>query len=154
LYRDKFILLPRFAGVLMLGVFSINSYIGLKDVALSKLQPAHEGANFLIAVIDLAAASLLLSYAQGKPVWIMMAGIVWPAVYFLSLAADIQSKLCLFTNVNCFASVQVAYEYLILGQASQGWVLWPYTFPTAIALFLLITGLSASYALLVWKYKT
>ncbi|MGH2639143.1 MAG: hypothetical protein ACRDF4_07695 [Rhabdochlamydiaceae bacterium] len=146
------ILLPRISGVLMLGVFSINSYIGLKDSVLSKLQPVHEIANFFIAVADLIAASILMSYGQGRFSLVFLSGFIWPVVFIVSLAADIETRMCLFTNVNCFASVSDAYEYLILGRASQGWKLWVYTFPTAISLLLAIIALTLVYTLGLGKH--
>ncbi len=133
----------------MLGVFSINSYIGLKDGVLAKLQPAHQGANFVMALIDLVAASILLFYGSGKRMWILLAGVAWPAAFLFFLLADVESRMCLFTNVNCFASVNDSFQYLILGNSSQGWLLWSYTIPTAIFFQLLIIGLS----LFQFKFK-
>lgn len=135
--------MPRISGVLMLGVLSLNMYIGLKDVVLFKLQPAHQAANFVIIVVDLIAASFLIYYGQGKRLWVALAGVLWPAVYLLVLLADIESRLCLFSGQNCFSSVQVAYEYLILGSVAQGWHLWPFTILTVISLLSVTLILSA-----------
>jgi hypothetical protein len=141
-------LLPRIGGVFMLGVFSVNSYIGLKDVELAQLQPLHLGGNLIMAIIDLVAASILLSYGIGKRFWILLAGAVWPAVYVISLFADVESRMCLFTGTNCFSSVEASYQYLILGQLTEGWLLWPYTILTAICLLLSTVLLSLLYAFL------
>ncbi|HVB12787.1 MAG TPA: hypothetical protein VNE86_06610 [Nitrososphaerales archaeon] len=149
LSRDSILLLPSIVGVLMLGVFSINTYIGLKDVVISQLQPSHEAANALLAIIDFLAATILIIYGNKKPFWTTLAGIVWPATFLLFILADIESKLCLFTNVNCFATVGDSYRYLIQGQAAEGWKLWQYTMETALAFLFVVIGLSLSYDLLV-----
>lgn len=139
------IIWPRLSGVLMLGVFSVNAYIGLKDTELSKLQPLHETANFVIAILDLVAASILLYYASGRRSWIFLSGVTWPLVYLLSLFADVESKMCLFSGQNCFSSVNTSFQYLILGERSQGWRLWPYSMITAIFLLSSIIALSTMY---------
>ena len=136
----------------MLGVFSINAYIGLKDVVISQLQPSHEAANALFAIIDFVAATILIIYGNRKPLWTILAGIVWPVTFILFILADIESKLCLFTNVNCFATVSDAYRYLILGQEAEGWKLWPQTMETALVFLFAIVGLSLSYDLLVRRF--
>jgi hypothetical protein len=133
----------------MLGVFSINSYIGLKDVELAKFQPLHSGGNLLMAILDLVAASILLNYGIGKRFWILLAGGVWPTAYLISLLADVESRMCLFSGTNCFATVQASYQYLILGQLNQGWLLWPFTIPTAIVLLLSTMIVSMLYSVTV-----
>jgi hypothetical protein len=129
----------------MMGVFSINAYVGIKDTALSKLQPAHETANFFLALFDVVSASILLAYGQGKTRWVFLSGVVWPAVYLLSIVADVESRLCLFSGTNCYASVGDAYRYLILGEIGEGWKLWKYTIPSAILLLVLVMVMSAVY---------
>lgn len=130
----------------MLGVFSANAYIGLKDTELSKLQPIHEAANFVIALLDLVAASILLYYAGGKKSWVLLSGVCWPLAYLSSLFVDVESRMCLFSGQNCFTSVNTSFQYLILGERSQGWQLWPYTMSTTISILLLILVLSLAYA--------
>ena len=127
----------------MLGVFSLNAYVGMKDTTMFQLQPVHQGANFIIAALDFIAAAFLLYYGQGKRIWTLLAGVVWPAVYLFLLLVDIESRLCLFTGQHCFSSVKVSFEYLILGDSSQGWVLWRFTMPSAIVLLLIILVLSS-----------
>lgn len=116
----------------MLGVFAINVYIGLYDKTLMKYNTPHVYLNWLIAIVDLVAAALLLAKPLDK-VFAPLSGIVWPIVYMLLLAVDVSTRLCLFATT-CWPSTQAAYDYLILGDASQGWVLWPYTMFTAITL--------------------
>jgi hypothetical protein len=141
--------LPPASGVLMLAIFALNAYIGLKDTVLFKLQPAHQTLNFIIAAIDLLASAFLLYYLSGNQKYgILLAGVIWPVIYLLSLLADVESRLCLFTGNNCFASVQIAYEYLILGQSAQGWILWPFTMLSVISLLFAIIILSAIYLLI------
>lgn len=130
----------------MLGVFSLNTYIGLKDTVMSKLQPMHQSANFVIATVDLVSASLLIYYGKGKRTWVLLSGVFWPIGYFLALFIDTESKLCLFSGQNCFKSVGVSFEYLILGSAAQGWLLWPYTMITVISLLTVILILSVVYS--------
>lgn len=137
----------------MLGVFSLNAYIGLKDSVLSKLQPAHQGGNFIIATVDIVSAAFLLYYGQGKRIWVLLAGVVWPMVYLFALWADVESRLCLFTGLNCFTNVQVSFEYLILGSANQGWRLWPLTMLTVILLLSATLALSLIYLLTGTSYK-
>ncbi len=131
----------------MLAVFSVNSYIGLKDTELFKLQPIHETANFILALLDLIAAAILLYYSGGRRSWILLCGVAWPFAYLLSLIVDVESRMCLFSERNCFSSVNTSFRYLILGEHSQGWELWPYTMITAIVLLLLIVAFSFVYYL-------
>lgn len=130
----------------MLGVFTLNAYIGLKDTVLFKLQPTHQGFNLIIAAIDLAASSLLIYYSAGRRTWVLLAGVVWPVVYLFSLVADVENKMCLLSGQNCFASVQVSFRYLILGRLSAGWLLWPYTMMSVILLLSLVIVLSAIHS--------
>ena len=141
-------LLPAISGVLLIGVFSLNAYIGMKDIGLSQLQPVHEAGNFLLALLDLAAAAILLAYGTGRVRWLFLSGIAFPAAYILSLVADVESRMCLFTGTNCFKTVNLSYRYLILGDASQGWELWKYTIPTAISLLLVAMCLTSVYCVL------
>lgn len=145
--RQLAFLLPQAAGVLILGVFALNTYIGSFDVELFKLQPTHQAANFAMAVFDLVAASILIAYGSGKQLWVFLAGIAWPLTFLSFLFLDVETRLCLFTGVNCFSSVSIAFQYLILGQRSQGWALWPYTILSAIVLLILAISLSTAYVL-------
>lgn len=137
------LILPRISGVLMLGIFTLNAYIGLKDTVLFKLQPTHQGLNFMIAAVDLVASSFLIYYSAGRRNWVLLAGVIWPVVYLFSLLADVESKMCLFSGQHCFTSVQVSYQYLILGRLSAGWLLWPYTMMSVILLLTLVVLFSA-----------
>lgn len=130
----------------MLGVFSLNAYVGLKDTVLSSLQPTHLGANSLIAALDIISAAFLTYYGQGKRIWVLLAGVVWPITYLLALFADIESRLCLFTGQHCFSSVQISFEYLILGNSNQGWRLWPFTILSIVCLLSITLVLSLIYS--------
>lgn len=131
----------------MIAVFSVNAYVGLKDTELFNLQPIHEAANFILALFDLVAASILLYYSGGRRFWILLSGVGWPLAYLLSLMTDVESRMCLFSEQNCFSNVYASFRYLILGDHSQGWMLWPYTMITAIALLLLVVAFSGIYYL-------
>jgi hypothetical protein len=133
-------LLPVLAGALMLGVFIINVYIGLFDKNLALYNPVHLYANWVIAIVDLAAAIVLFSKLRLNIRWTILSGILWPLVYILSLVVDIETEL---GKPNFWPTPAAAYQYLILGDASQGWVLWKYTIPTAIILLVLVAILSA-----------
>lgn len=130
----------------MLGVFTLNAYIGLKDTVLFKLQPTHQGLNFIIAAIDLVASSFLIYYSAGRRTWVLLAGVIWPVVYLFSLLADVESKMCLLSGQHCFTSVEVSFQYLILGSLSAGWLLWPYTMISVILLLSLVVVLSAIHS--------
>ncbi len=134
----------------MLGVFALNAYIGAKDTSLAQLQPAHETANSLMAFLDLVSASILLAYGRGRVRLILLSGVVWPCVFLLSLFADIETRMCLFTGTNCFASVGDSYQYLIMGSIAEGWKLWKYTIPAALILLLFAALLSTVYCIQNW----
>ncbi|MDG6908474.1 MAG: hypothetical protein JRN20_22110 [Nitrososphaerota archaeon] len=134
-------LLSRLAGCLLLGGFVITVYIGLFDSNLFTYSILHYYLNWLIAAVDLLAMVLL--FLKGRStLWVPLAGIVWPLVYFASLVLDFETRLCLGSNLNCWPSVADAYQYLILGSTAQGWTLWPYTVPLQIALMSLAVVLS------------
>ena len=137
--------LPRIAAILMLVVFAINVYIGLKDGNLYDYNLAHYYLNWLIAAVDIVAAVILFAKPLSK-LWIGLAGVAWPIVYFASLAVDISTKLCLGGS-NCWPTQYDAFRYLILGDPSEGWGLWPYTMSTAV--FLLVVMLIFSSAAVV-----
>jgi peptidoglycan/LPS O-acetylase OafA/YrhL len=134
----------------MLAVFALNAYIGTKDTGLAQLQPSHEMANSFMAFLDLVSASLLLAIGRGRVRWVLLSGVVWPVVYLLSLVADIESRMCLFTGTNCFASVADSYQFLILGSIAEGWKIWRYTIPCAIALLTATILLSAIFCIVNW----
>ncbi len=128
---------------MMLGVFLINVYIGLFDTTLFKLNQLHYYLNWGISIADLAAALILIVFYRSRFL-VLLAGVGWSAIYILSLAVDVETSLCIDTNyLNCWPSVSDAYNYLILGSQGEGWVLWPYTIRTAIALLIIIAVLSA-----------
>jgi hypothetical protein len=144
------VFLAHVAGVLLLGVFAINAYIAAKDTSLSQLQPVHEIANSLMACLDLVSSSILLYYGRARIRAILLGGIAWPVAFLFSVFADIETRMCLFTGTNCFASVGDSYQYLILGSIAEGWKLWKYTIPTAIILLLLAALLSSIYIAQNW----
>jgi hypothetical protein len=132
----------RISGILMLGVFLINVYIGLFDTTLQQYNVAHLYLNWLMAVVDLIAAALLLA----KPLerfLVGLSGVVWPIVYIASIAVDIETRLCLGSSC-LLSNTAAAYDYLILGYSSLGWVLWPYTMITAISLLSAILVISVA----------
>jgi hypothetical protein len=126
----------------MLGVFGINVYIGRYDTNLTQISPVHTELNWVIAAADLIAALFLLV----KPKNLILkglGGIVWPVIYIGSLFLDVETRMCLGAAANtCLPSVSDAYQYLILGSASQDWVLWPYTIRLGIALAVIVFVLS------------
>lgn len=72
-----------------------------------------------------------------------LGGIVWPVLYIGTLLIDVETKMCLGAAAKtCLPSVSDAYQYLILGSASQDWVLWPYTIRLGIALAVIVFVLS------------
>src|SRR5579864_8639152 len=86
----------RVAGILMLGVFAINVYIGLRD---TNLIPApglgnvtHYYLNWLMALVDIIAAGVL-SISPLRRMWVLLGGVVWPIVYVIGLAVDVQIRL-------------------------------------------------------------
>ncbi|MCL5068346.1 MAG: hypothetical protein M1368_08355, partial [Thaumarchaeota archaeon] len=71
-------------------------------------------------------------------IWRSLCGIAWPLVYIISLFLDVETLLCLGTNLACWPSVTDAYDYLILGSKVEGWVLWPYTIRVAISILVIV----------------
>ena len=131
----------------MLGVFVINLYIGLGDKTLQQYNMAHVYLNWLIAVVDIFAAAFLFAAPLDKFL-VMLSGIVWPIVYIGSLALDVATHLCLGGgNCTLWPTTQAAYDYLILGYASHGWVLWQYTIITAITFLAAILVLNIANVL-------
>ncbi len=126
----------------MLGVFGINVYIGRYDTNLIQISPVHAEVNWLIAAADLLAVLFLLAKPRNL-IFKTLGGIVWPMLYVATLLIDVETKMCLGATANtCLPSVSDAYQYLILGSASQDWDLWPYTIRLAIALVVLTLVLS------------
>jgi hypothetical protein len=135
-------LFTRVGGILMLGIFGINVYIGRYDTNLSSLSPVHEQLNWVIAGADLLAAIFLL-VKPGNLILKSLGGIVWPIFYIANLFIDVQTRLCLGAPAStCSPTVSDAYQYLILGSAAQEWDLWPYTIRLAIGLAIVILVLS------------
>lgn len=134
--------LSRISGCLLFGGFVMTLYIGLYDANLSTYSSLHYYLNWVIAVVDLVAVGILFLKSKSR-IWVLLAGVVWPLLYFSSLVLDFETRLCLGSNVNCWPSVSDAYQYLILGSAAQGWTLWTYTVPVQIALMSLAVILSA-----------
>ncbi|MGI0078739.1 MAG: hypothetical protein ACRECH_03870 [Nitrososphaerales archaeon] len=140
-------MLTRIAGVLMLGVFAINVYLGLYDTNLSSLNSLHYYLNWVIAVVSLVAAGLLLSMPRSK-MWVALGGILWPIVYVGSLAADVETYLCSGAPASsCWPNHTAAFEYLILnysnipGAKGFEWKLAP-VMPIALALLFIVFVLS------------
>jgi hypothetical protein len=122
----------------MLGLFAANIYIGESDTVLVTLNTLHHDSNWLLALLDLIAAGLLIAYRPKSRLWVFLSGIAYPVAYLLLLFADVETDMCLFTphlaSGQCFSNPYVSFQYLILGNRNEGWLLWPYTIPTAIAL--------------------
>lgn len=125
----------------MFGVAGFNIYIGLYDTTLGQLNTLHHNLDWVLAAIAIAAAILLL-VKPGSRVMTLLAGAIWPVSYVISLFIDVETRLCLGTNFNCWPSVAGAYSYLILGSSVEGWVLWPLTIPVVIVLLLAVVVLS------------
>ena len=127
----------------MLGVFVANVYIGLYDVNIRAYNLTHYYLNWVIVVVD-AVAAIFLFVKNKSDLWIALSGIAWPIAYLLSLGGDVATSMCLGTptNTNCWPTQYDAFRYLILGDPSEGWLLWPYTMPTAIALLVIAIVLS------------
>jgi len=123
--------------MLMLGVFGINVYIGLKDGNLYDYNLVHYYLNWGVAAVDVVAALILFAKPLSK-LWVGLAGVAWPIVYFVSLAVDISTKMCLGGGSNCWPTQYDAFRYLILGDPNEGWALWPYTMSTAIFLLVVV----------------
>lgn len=140
--------LPQLAGVLTLGVFGANLYIGFFDSPLASYNPIHHELNWIIAVVDIVAAILLLSLSKNLKL-VILSGIAWPIVYLASLGGDVATRMCLGTpaNANCWPTSYDAFKYLILGDPSEGWTLWQYTIPTAILLLVIVIVLCSLFAL-------
>jgi len=135
-------LLTRVGGVLMLGVFGVNVYIGLYDTNLTQISPVHAELNWIIAAADLLAA-IFLFVKPGNSIFKSLGGLVWPIFYISNLFIDVETRLCLgAAETTCSATVSDAYQYLILGSTGQEWVLWPYTIRFAIGLAVAVLILS------------
>ena len=137
----------RISGILLFGVFAVNLYLGLYDTNLRQFNPLHYDLNWLIAVVSLIAGILLLLRPKSKA-WIMLGGVIWPLVYVVSLAVDVETKLCGGApSSSCWPSHTAAFDYLVLNYASipnaagYGWKLAP-VMPIAIALLFVVFVLS------------
>ncbi|SRR5579875_241185 len=134
--------IARVGGILMLGVFAVNVYLGIYDTNLSQV-PLHWDLNWVIAAVTLIAAILLLAKPLNAPL-VTLAGIVWPIVYVASLAVDVYTKMCLGASY-CWPSRTAAFQYLILNNPNAeggGWKLFPYTIPIALGLLFVTFVLS------------
>lgn len=137
-------IMSRTSGILMLVVFFINVYIGIGDKTLQQYNTAHLYLNWLIAVADILAVIFLFASPLDKFL-VLLSGVAWPIVYIGSLALDVATHLCLGGgNCTLWPTTQAAYDYLILGYASEGWVLWPYTMITAITILVAILAISVA----------
>ena len=125
--------LSRISGLFLVGGFVLTVYIGFFDANLSTYSSLHYYLNWVIAAVDLIAIAMLFIKSKST-IWVLLAGVAWPLLYFASLVVDFETRLCLGQNVNCWPSVADAYQYLILGSQAQGWTLWTYTVPVQIAL--------------------
>ncbi len=137
-------LMSRISGVLMIGVFLLNVYIGVGDTVIRSVNPAHYYLNWLIAVVDIVAA-IILFIKPLSTTWVSLAGIAWPVVYVLSLAVDVYTYLCLGGSASCtgaWPTHRSAFDYLILNDPAQGWVLFRGTVPLIIALLFIVFVLS------------
>jgi hypothetical protein len=141
------VMLTRISGILLIGVFFINVYLGIYDTNLANYNPVHHDLNWLIAVVTVIAAALLLVRPKSLPL-VALGGILWPVVYVISLAVDVWTKLCLGgSSANCWPSHTSAFDYLILNYstipnaAGFGWNLAP-VMPIAIALLFMVFVLS------------
>jgi len=140
--------LSRISGILLLGVFAVNIYLGLDDTNLRQLNPSHYDLNWLIAIVSLVAGLLLILRPKSRT-WLTLGGIVWPVVYVLSLGVDVETKLCSGApSSSCWPSHTAAFDYLILNYASIpnvpsyfGWKLAP-VMPVAIILLAIVFILS------------
>ena len=144
--------LPKIGGVLLLGVFAANIYIGESDNVLLTCNTLHLDSNWLLAFIDLVAAALLLAYKPTSKLWVSLAGLAYPVSYLLLLFADVETDMTLFTphsaTAQCiFSNPYVSFQYLFLGNRNDGWFLWQYTMPTIVA-FLVATLIICSYFVL------
>lgn len=143
--------LGRVAGILLLGVFAINTYLGVFDSNLKGQLtsstngiPLHWYINWVIAAITLVAAVTLIS-SPLSALWVTLSGIVWPIVYVGGLGFDVYTRLCAGGGY-CWPSKTAAFQYLILNNPNApggGWNLFPFTIPTAIGLLFIAWVLSA-----------
>jgi plastocyanin len=134
----------RIAGVLTLGVFAANVYIGLYDKVLQEVK-VHWYLDWVIAAATLISAGLLLAKPSTR--WtVVLGGVVWPVVYVSSLGFDVYTKLCAGVSQNyCLSSRTVAFQYLILNNPNaqgQRWTLFHYTVPLALGLIFIAWVLS------------
>ena len=140
-------MLTRIAGILLILVFIVNVYLGLYDTTLKTYNMVHWDLNWLIAVASLVGAILLLVRPLSRPL-VILAGVIWPIVYVLSLGVDVYTKLCAGApSTSCWPSHTAAFDYLILnesnipGATGYGWVLAP-VMPIAILLLAIVFILS------------
>lgn len=147
--------LSQTAGVLTLGVFAINVYLGLYDESLSDNAP-HFYANWVIAAVRPVAALLLLLKSRSQGI-ISLAGILWPVLYTLALIGDVYTRMCAGVSAeSCCPSRTVAFDYLILNEANingasgWGWKLAP-VMPIDVALLVLIFLISVSAAVVIQR---
>ena len=138
----------RLSGVLLLGVFAVNLYLGLYDTNLSQYNSLHYDLNWLIAAASLVAGIVLILRPRWK-LWIALGGVAWPVLYVISLAVDVETKLCSGApSTSCWPSHTAAFDYLILNEANIphasgfGWKLAP-VIPVAIGLLAVVFIISA-----------
>ncbi|MFI5421923.1 MAG: hypothetical protein ACHQ1H_13220 [Nitrososphaerales archaeon] len=141
------VMLTRVAGVLLIFVFLINVYLGLYDTNLKTLNMVHWDLNWVIAVASLVGALFLILKPMMR-LLVILAGVIWPVVYVLSLGVDVYTKLCSGAPASsCWPSHTAAFDYLILnyssiqGAAGYGWMLAP-VMPIAILLLAIVFILS------------
>ncbi len=144
--KKKISVIVRASGVILIGVFLANLYIALYDKNLSLFNQLHYYLNWIITAMSLVAAIIILAKPLSVKL-VLLAGIIWPVVYVGGLAADVESRLCLGTSANCWPDTNSAFQYLILNNPNvpngYGWMLWPYTIPTALILLALVVIISA-----------
>jgi len=140
-------MLSRISGILLLGVFAVNIYLGLYDTNLRQFNPTHYDLNWLIAIVSLIAGLILILRPKSKAL-LTLGGIVWPVVYVLSLGIDVETKLCSGApSSSCWPSHTAAFDYLVLNYsnipnaAGYGWKLAP-VMPVAILLLGIVFILS------------
>lgn len=139
-------------GLCLVATFVINVYIGLYDTTLAEENILHRDLNSIIGIITLAAGIVLIIRSKSTLVN-LISGVIWPIFYLGSLAFDVETELCFGTHVNCWPSITDSYDYLILNQSVEGWVLSPYTMRVVIALLILAIILTIISVTLnkVWK---
>ncbi len=148
--------LSRISGVLLIGVFAINAYIGADDKILQSAPP-HLYTNWALAAISLVAA-LLLFLKPKNMIMIGIAGVIWPILYVGSLAFDVATTLCFgLSNSFCWSSKTTAFDYLILNETNipgqQGWTLVQGVVPIAIVLLFVAFILSLYSIFQIRKQK-